>query len=142
LYPRFIGERLTHLSRFFPAVVLTGARQTGKTTVLRSVFPKHHYVTLDLPSASERAEQDPSGFLASHPPPVLVDEVQYAPALFRHIKSLIDADRHQPGQWILTGSQRFPLMKEVAESLAGRAAIVHLEGLSWSELAQRPPFGQ
>ncbi|GMV43610.1 MAG: hypothetical protein AMXMBFR64_53260 [Myxococcales bacterium] len=119
-----------------PAIVLTGARQSGKTTLLRSVFPEHHYVTLDLPSVAERAERDPSSFLRDHPPPLIVDEVQYAPALFRHLKVVIDADRHAHGRFILTGSQKFPLMKEVADSLAGRCVWLELEGFSLTEVAR------
>src|SRR5690606_23433586 len=119
-----------------PAVVLTGARQAGKTTLLRGLFPEYHWVSLDLPSVAEQADSDPERFLATHPAPLIIDEVQYAPQLFRHLKVAIDADRHRHGRYLLTGSQKFVLMKEVADSLAGRAAILNLETLSLAELGE------
>jgi len=134
LYPRRCAERLRELARFFPAVVLTGARQSGKTTLLRAVFPRHRYVALDLPSVAEQAERNPEQFLAENPPPVLVDEIQYAPGLFRHLKTAIDRNRHAMGQFILTGSQHFSLMKGISESLAGRCGFAELENLSHEEI--------
>jgi len=139
-FTRTYSERLLGLAQHFPALVLTGARQTGKTTLLRRAFPDHTYVSLDLPSAAELAELSPGEFLRAHPAPLLVDEVQYAPGLFRHLKLEIDAARHQMGRFILTGSQKFVLMKSVADSLAGRAAIAELETLSLSELTQHHPW--
>lgn len=125
-----------------PAIVLTGARQVGKTSLVRRLFPAHAYVSLDLPSEAEQAERDPAALLARHPPPLVVDEVQYAPGLFRHLKSAVDARRAQSGQFILTGSQSFPLMQAVSESLAGRDTVIELEGLSLMELtAARPKSG-
>lgn len=124
----------------FPAVVLTGARQTGKTTLLRAAFPQHHYVTLDLPSAADLAEREPGEFLRAHPQPMLIDEVQYAPKLFRHLKIAIDERRHRPGAFILTGSQKFVLMKAVSDSLAGRSAFLELETLSFEEIAEHHPY--
>ena len=122
-----------------PVVVLTGARQTGKTSLVRRLFAAWQYVSLDLPSEAEQAEHDPRGFLARHPPPLVVDEVQYAPKLFRHLKVAVDAKRDRAGQFVLTGSQNFTLMKAVSDSLAGRVEILRLEGLSWSETrAARP----
>jgi uncharacterized protein len=99
-------------------IVITGARQTGKTSLAKRLFPKHGYVTLDLPSEAEQAEGDPASFLRRHPAPVVIDEVQYAPGLFRHLKSVIDGDRASNGRFILTGSQKFALMRGVSESLA------------------------
>ena len=116
-----------------PVVVLTGARQTGKTSLMRRLFPDHAFVTLDLPSEAEQAERDPGSFLARYPPPVIVDEVQYAPGLFRHLKAAVDRDRDRPGAFLLTGSQPLVLMKSVSDSLAGRAGIVELEPLSFTE---------
>ena len=133
-YPRHCTERLSHLARHFPAVVVTGARQAGKTTLLRAAFPDHHYVSLDLPTIAEQAERNPDLFLREHPPPVLVDEVQYAPGLFRHLKAAIDADRHEMGRFILTGSQHFTLMKGVSDSLAGRSGLLELENLALDEI--------
>ncbi|GAB6088479.1 ATP-binding protein [Spirochaeta dissipatitropha] len=127
-------DTVIQASQQFPVVVLTGARQTGKTTLLRDCFPDYSYVSLDLPSLAAQAEEDPELFFASCRPPAIIDEVQYAPALFRHLKQQVDKQRHSMGSWILTGSQRFNLMKGVSESLAGRAAILELEGLAWKEL--------
>jgi hypothetical protein len=137
---RDIIARIRGLAEATPAIVLTGARQTGKTTLLREAFAGHHYVSLDLPSVAERAERDPVSFLRDHPPPVLIDEVQYAPALFRHLKVAIDGDRRGYGRFILTGSQKFPLMCGVSESLAGRCVWLELEGLSLTEVGRVPRF--
>lgn len=121
----------------FPCVVLTGARQSGKTTLLKQCYPDYRFVSLDLPSLAEKAEKEPSQFLKEYAPPLVIDEVQYAPALFRYLKIKIDEDRHKMGQYVLTGSQKFTLMKEVSESLAGRASILNLETLSIAELPKK-----
>ena len=125
-----------------PVVVLTGARQTGKTSLMRRLFPEHAFVTLDLPSEAEQAERDPASFLARYPPPVIVDEVQYAPGLFRHLKTAVDRDRGRAGAFLLTGSQSLGLMKSVSDSLAGRAGragIVELEPLIFAEARAAHP---
>ena len=125
-----------------PVVVLTGARQTGKTSLMRRLFPEHAFVTLDLPSEAEQAERDPASFLARYPPPVIVDEVQYAPGLFRHLKTAVDRDRGRAGAFLLTGSQPLGLMKSVSDSLAGhagRAGIVELEPLTFAEARAAHP---
>jgi len=132
---RLATRRISDLLGYFPALVLTGARQSGKTTLLKTAFPNYGYVSLDLPSVAAQAEESPARFFADNPPPRVIDEVQYAPGLFRHLKAEIDRERHAMGSWILTGSQKFTLMKSVSESLAGRAAIVELEGLSAAEIA-------
>ena len=85
--------------------MLTGARQTGKTSTLLHLFPNYAFVSLDLPTEAEQAEKEPDRFLQRHPPPVIIDEVQYAPGLFRHLKVAVDANRTQNGQFLLTGSQ-------------------------------------
>ena len=134
-----LEPRLRKLAATRPVVVLTGARQTGKTSTLRRLFPSYDFVSLDLPSEAEQAEKEPAAFLKRHPAPAIVDEVQYAPGLFRHLKVAVDTDRDRPGQFLLTGSQKFTLMQGVGESLAGRAAIVELEPLAFAEvLAARP----
>ncbi len=117
-----------------PVVVLTGPRQTGKTSLVKRLFPSHKYISLDLPSEAEQAEHDPMAFLSRHSGSLIVDEVQYAPALFRHLKLVVDQDRDKMGRFILTGSQPFQLMQGISESLAGRAEILQLEGLSYKEL--------
>ena len=136
---RDVEARLRRSARTRPVLVLTGARQTGKTSTLRRLFPDHAFVSLDLPTEAEQAEKEPQAFLRRHPPPVLLDEVQYAPTLFRHIKVAVDARRSTNGQFLLTGSQKFTLMKGVSESLAGRADIIELETLSLSEILAALP---
>lgn len=121
-------------ARTRPVVVLTGARQTGKTSLLRRLFPRHAFVSLDLPTEAEQAEKEPAVFLRRHPAPVIIDEVQYAPGLFRHLKTEVDAARGKNGQFLLTGSQKFTLMRGVSESLAGRADVIELEALSFREI--------
>ena len=128
------ADRIQELLHFFPAVAVVGARQTGKTTLVQSQFPDYTYVSLDVPSEAEAAENDPDSFFARHPEPVIIDEVQYAPNLFRHLKVRIDRDRYAMGRFVLTGSQKFGLMKSLSESLAGRVGFVSLEGLSLAEL--------
>lgn len=124
----------------FPVVLLTGARQVGKSSLLRSLLPNYTYVTLDLPSVADLANREPERFLKQHPRPLLVDEIQYAPLLFRHLKTLVDEARHHgvhgPAPFVLTGSQKFVLMKSVSDSLAGRAAVLELETLSFEEIVQ------
>ncbi|MYA15278.1 MAG: ATP-binding protein [Gammaproteobacteria bacterium] len=129
---RQIEDLLRQRAATRPVVVLTGARQTGKTSLMRRLFPDHGFVSLDLPSEAEQAELDPGSFLARHSPPVIVDEVQYAPGLFRHLKTVVDADRRN-GAFLLTGSQPLRLMRSVSDSLAGRADILELEPLTFAE---------
>lgn len=132
--PREIEPRLMRSARTRPVVVLTGARQTGKTSTFRRLFPDYDFVSLDLPTEAEQAEKEPRTFLERHPAPVIVDEVQYAPGLFRYLKVAVDAARRRNGQFLLTGSQKFTLMRSVSESLAGRADITELETLSFAEI--------
>ena len=126
--------------KYFPCVTLTGARQTGKTTLLRNLLPNYNYVTLDLPSVAGMADERPEIFFEKYRMPLIIDEVQYAPKMFRYLKELIDKNRHLMGQVVLTGSQKFELMKNLSESLAGRTAILELEGLDWSEYKAAPCF--
>jgi predicted AAA+ superfamily ATPase len=120
-------------------VVLTGARQTGKTSTLLRLFPDYKVVSLDLPTEAEQAEKEPAAFLQRNPSPLIIDEVQYAPTLFRYLKVAVDAQRSKNGQFLLTGSQKFTLMKGVSESLAGRADILDLETLSLAEIRGAVP---
>src|SRR6202162_6728203 len=136
---RDIEPRLRRSARTRPVVVRTGARQTGKTSTFRRLFPDHKFVSLDLPTEAEQAEKEPQSFLRRHAPPVIIDEVQYAPGLFRYLKVAVDANRTRNGQYLLTGSQKFTLMKSVSESLAARADIVELETLSLTEIRAALP---
>jgi predicted AAA+ superfamily ATPase len=117
----------------FPVLVLTGPRQTGKTTLLKHLFSSYEYHTLDDPIKRRICREDPALFLDSLPLPCIIDEIQYAPELLPYIKMYVDRHRDRTGQFILTGSQLFSLMKNVDESLAGRAAVFELLGLSLKE---------
>lgn len=132
---------MLELTRHFPVVVVTGPRQVGKTSLLERCLPDYRYVTLDAPSHAEMAETRPEEFLSRFAPPVMLDEIQYAPSFLRYLKVAVD-QRRLPGQFVLTGSQNFALMQQVTESLSGRAAILSmhtLSGIEWrsaTELAQ------
>ena len=118
----------------FPAVVLTGPRQSGKTTLMKHLFgARCRYVSLETPDVRAAALEDPRGFLATYPPPVIFDEAQYAPELFPYIKERIDADRDKCGQYLLSGSRNILLMQTITESLAGRSAVLRLLPLSRRE---------
>ncbi len=142
---RHMEQYIAELTKTWSAILLTGPRQSGKTTMLKSLAEKEkigrEYVSLDDLTMREMAKNDPKLFLQLHKPPVLIDEVQYAPELFTYIKIHID-EHHNPGDFLLTGSQIFRLMHGVQESLAGRVAVLHMSPLSQRELisAQPRPF--
>lgn len=123
----------------FPAVVLTGPRQSGKTTLLRHEFGQaYDYVSLEPPDIQMAAEEDPRGFVEAYKTGVIFDEIQYAPLLLPYIKEAIDADRAKKGRYLITGSQNLLLLGSVSETLAGRAAMLHLYPLSVRERIGQP----
>ncbi|MCI2049946.1 MAG: ATP-binding protein [Lachnospiraceae bacterium] len=142
---RHMEEIVLSLSKSWPVILLTGPRQAGKTTMLKELAAREgtgrKYVSLDDLNMREMAKNDPQMFLQLHKPPVLIDEVQYAPELFTYIKIHVD-DHHNPGDFWLTGSQVFQLMHGVQESLAGRVALLHMSPLSQREItgAECIPF--
>lgn len=130
---RVLTKTIFKAVKTFPAIVLTGPRQSGKTTLFKTLFSRtHDFVSLENPDIRIRAKDDPVGFLNQHRPPVIIDEIQYIPELLSYIKTRIDENR-KPNQWLLIGSQNFVLMHNVTQSLAGRAAILSLLPFSFSE---------
>lgn len=125
------------LSKQFKVVLVTGARQVGKSTLLKHCDANRNYVSLDDLSERELAINEPKLFLETHKAPLIIDEIQYAPNLLSYIKLIVDKS-DKKGQYWLTGSQQFHLMKNVSESLAGRVGIIDLMGLSLAELSQTP----
>ncbi len=127
---------IKELSKSRPVILLTGARQTGKSSLLLREFPDAEYVTFDHLRNVEAASESPDFFLnqLDNHDTVILDEIQYVPGLFRELKARVDRERKRYGKWILTGSRHFELMKDVSESLAGRISIIHLETLSAAEL--------
>lgn len=139
---RHMEKPVMELNEQYPVLLLTGPRQVGKTTMLEHLIEVdgkgRKKVSLDDLTLRELAKTDPKMFFQLYQPPLLIDEVQYAPELFPYIKIMVD-ERHQPGDFWLTGSQLFKMMEGVQESLAGRVALLHLSPLSQSEIMKRPP---
>lgn len=136
---RAMSTKVEELNQFFSCVLVTGARQVGKSTMLQRIMPEGmRYVTLDDYTVAEYAKKDPIGFLDEWGYPLCIDEIQYAPELLRAMKLKIDAAGQEPGMYWLTGSQRFVMMKGVSESLAGRIGIVDLHSLSQRETGRAP----
>lgn len=140
---RHIQEVISLSARTFPAVVVTGPRQVGKTTLLQHQFPEAAYTTFDRLDTLEAAKEDPDRFLSILQTPAIIDEVQYVPELFRAVKIAADLKRSKKGRFFLTGSQRYVMMQGVDESMAGRAGTVEMLGLSFREICEdtfRKPF--
>ena len=136
MYPRSIQASLTEALSDTPVVLLNGARQTGKSTLVQAMQPGMRYLTLDDPAVLAAAKSDPFGFIAALDDPVCLDEVQRAPELFLAIKASVDKDR-RPGRFLLTGSANVLMLPQISDSLAGRMEIIELWPLAQSELNRR-----
>ena len=130
---RTLSKHLVYLSTKFPIVTLTGPRQSGKTTLIKSIFSSKNYVSLEDPDVREFATIDPRGFLNHYKEGAVIDEIQHVPALFSYIQTRVDESKRM-GEFVLSGSQNFLLLEKIAQSLAGRSAIAHLLPLSIHEL--------
>lgn len=139
--PRNAESRLKHNARGYPVLVVTGPRQSGKSTLVRHAFPQHRYVSLEDLDQREFAETDPRGFLNQFNEGAILDEAQRCPALFSYIQTRVD-ERQQPGEFILTGSQQFGLLSGITQSLAGRAALLTLLPMTYGELLHAGKIGK
>lgn len=135
---RNLAPLLHELLQQFPAVVILGARQTGKTTLAKTLAPAFDYFDLEQASDFQRINADPELFFKQHPDHVIFDEAQFSPGLFATLRGIIDEDRNKKGRFILTGSSSPALKKEASETLAGRVAIIELGTLKSNEAAQKP----
>ncbi|HFE67640.1 MAG TPA: ATP-binding protein [Chloroflexi bacterium] len=134
MIPRLLAPKIQSLVGKFPVIALTGPRQSGKTTLVKAVFPELPYVSLEEPDIRQFALTDPRGFLSNYPHGAILDEVQRAPDLFSYIQAIVDNDRE--ALFVLTGSANFLLMEQISQTLAGRSAVLHLLPFSMPELRQ------
>jgi predicted AAA+ superfamily ATPase len=123
----------------YPIVTVTGPRQSGKTTLCRAAFPGKPYVSLEAPDVAAWVAVDPRGFLAAHPEGAVLDEVQGMPEVLRYLQVEVD-ERPEPGRFVLTGSQHSALSAGIAQSLAGRTAVLHLLRRAWRSCGASPPL--
>lgn len=131
---RSAGESIRYLLKHFPAVVVLGARQVGKSTLIRQVLPDASFFDLERDSDYQRVNDDPHLLLQEIDRPIIFDEAQLSPALFRALRVSIDENREETGQFLLSGSSSPHLLKVMSETLAGRVAIVELDPLTWNEV--------
>ena len=134
-FKRLAESVIKKQEKMFKTILVTGARQVGKTTMLKNIKPNINYITLDDMILNQSAVEDPELFLKANKPPIIIDEIQYAPNLLRYIKISVDNSKKK-AQYYLTGSQQFNLMKDISESLAGRVGILNLLGLSLREIKE------
>ena len=131
--PRLLGPEIQKAARAFPALIVTGPRRSGKTTLLRALFPRASYHLFEDPDAIARFRADPRQFIEEVRTPAILDEIQNVPEILNYVRTVIDGSPSRKGQWLLTGSQEAPLMQGVTESMAGRAAVFQLAPLSLRE---------
>lgn len=132
MIPRTLGKQAQRLAQWFPVISITGPRQSGKSTMAKAMFPDYDYVNLENPETRKAAIDDPVGFIRQRPPKLIVDEAQYAPDLFSMIQVVSD-ERGEQGQYVLSGSQNFLLLKRIRQSLAGRVGLIKLLPFSFQE---------
>lgn len=130
---RVSSRKVLEMAKKFPVITITGPRQSGKTTLCKSVFSQYAYVSLENPDTREFAQSDPKGFLDTYTGNLIIDEAQHVPELFSYIQGIVD-EKKQTGQFILSGSQNFLLLEKISQSLAGRVYVFHLLPLSYAEL--------
>lgn len=135
MIPRLLEPQLRAYATWFPVVSVTGPRQSGKSTLVKAAFPEYSYLNLEDPQLRQEAIIDPVGFIRNRPEHLILDEVQYAPEIFSMIQVASD-ERGTTGQYMLSGSQNFLLLKRISQSLAGRVGILKLLPLSFSEVAR------
>lgn len=133
---RHLEDRIKRLSKFFKVILIVGARQVGKSTLLQKIFPKLQCVVFDNSRDNHNAQKDPDLFLKNYPSPIILDEVQYVPELLSSVKRKVDKSP-KFGQYFLTGSQNLMMMKSVSESMAGRVGIIELNPMTYFELNDR-----
>lgn len=136
---RELGDILLEQSKKIPVIALTGPRQSGKTTLVKSLFPDYTYYNLEFPDVRVRALDDPRLFLKTDSKGIVLDEVQRVPELLSYIQGIVD-ERQKPGQFILTGSQNFLLLEKISQSLAGRVSLFNMLPLSIPEIASEYPL--
>ena len=137
MIPRLLSPYAIRDAGYYPLVIVTGPRQSGKTTLAKAAFPNHEYLSFEDTEIRSFARDDPKGFLTRHSGPAIFDEAQRVPDLFSALQTAVDKDA-SPGRFVLTGSQNFLLLKDVSQSLAGRSGILHLLPFSRAELDRRP----
>lgn len=135
MIPRLLAPKLLQLAQGFPVLTLTGPRQSGKSTLVRTVFPQLPYLSLEDPDLRLLAQQDPRRFLSLYPDGAIFDEVQRVPELFSYLQSVVDRTPSPTAPYVLTGSQNFLLLESISQTLAGRTAVLKLLPLSYAELA-------
>ncbi|WEV64146.1 ATP-binding protein [Bifidobacterium sp. ESL0732] len=137
MIPRLLTEEAKKMATWFPIVSVMGPRQSGKSTLLRNAFPDYTYLNLELGRLRDSANTDPEGFMVTQPVHSFIDEMQYAPDLFPEMQAVSD-ERHETGQYLISGSQNFLMNKNITESLAGRVGILELLPLSYKEVQGIP----
>jgi predicted AAA+ superfamily ATPase len=140
MIPRHAKRILLELAKGYPAIAITGPRQSGKTTLAKHVFKNKPYVSLENPDLQEMSQVDPRGFLDKYKEGALFDEVQRSPQLFSYLQEIID-ESNRPGRFVLTGSQQFGLFSGITQSLAGRIGLVHLLPFAYHELYSQKKYG-